>query len=586
MSYKDVIKKFGKIAIMGATLMGSIGVVSVANEIRGNSTLVSAAAINTYTLVDSNGKNVATSDGGTLTSITTKGNLYYAKFIASETNSGYKYTCQGVNTVISSDNYSALNFTGEYIMSDSLGSEFTIFSANSKFSEWCNAVSNLTSTSELYGPDFVDFLKQNGLTEMVSNIMLRADTVSKNYKLNLSRVNTDETAPVYEGWEGVYYTDFDNPKDLSKIIEKIKLKDETDGYINFSVETDEYTSNKKVLGNHKVVLTGSDAAGNTTKLTLYICVVDGTKPVISGINKYTSNMSSPITEATVRSGLTVSDNHDTNLTIELVEDNFTANNQKAGSYVIKYKVTDSSGNPSEIFVVTITNKDDIKPTITGITEFNVASTATVSVDHLKSLLQTSDNIDTNLTSELISDGGYFGNESKVGTYNFTFKTTDSSGNVSETHTIAVKVYDNIPPVFWVSSDFFSVDESLTLTHDQIVEALLLMNDIDTTQVVSYKFNSDNYTENANTAGTYAVSLSLKMIDGSIINLDSNINVVGEKQTEEDPTDNKKENKVSNSWTKIKDFFKKNWIYIVTAGGAFVLGLFVTLALRPKKRRRR
>lgn len=364
----------------------------------------------------------------------------------------------------------------------------------------------------------------------------------------LTTPTLDNTEPVIDGWLGVYYTNYDNPRPLEDIISKITAIDETDGVVEVNIAENNYTDKEKTLGSHLVKLTASDKAGNTSSITIDVIVVDATKPTITGINTYISNMSSPITQESIKVQLKASDNYDTNLEIELVQDNFTGNEQKEGSFTISYKTIDSSTNESEIYVVTITNKDDIKPIITGKNNFEVNSTGTITHEYIISELSASDNIDTSLTINLINDT-YTSNKTIVGTYTMTFNAIDNSENTSDIFIVNIIVKDDIPPMFLISKDFFSVDDTITLTHKQILDILLFTNDIEETNLLEYKIIEDNYTSNSNIAGTYTIKYELEMNNGQIIELHSNIDVIGNK--------NIKTNKVKNKTIidHIKNFIK-------------------------------
>lgn len=337
----------------------------------------------------------------------------------------------------------------------------------------------------------------------------------------------DNTKPVIDGWVGVYYTNYDNPKPIEDIISKISAIDETDGSVTINITQNNYTNKEKTLGSHLVQLTASDKAGNTSSITIDIVVVDATKPTITGTNTYTSNMSSPITQESIKAQLKANDNYDTNLEIELLQDNFTDNEQKKGSFTISYITTDSSTNKSEIFMVTVTNKDDIKPIITGKNNFEVNSTGTITPEYIISELNALDNVDTNLTINLINDT-YTINKTIVGTYTMNFIVIDNSENTSDTFIVNITVKDDIPPIFLISKDFFSVDDTITLTHKQILDILLATNNIEESHLLEYKIIEDNYTYNSTTEGTYNVKYELKMNNGQIVELHSNIDVIGNK----------------------------------------------------------
>ena len=367
-------------------------------------------------------------------------------------------------------------------------------------------------------------------------------------------INTDTTAPVINGATKDYYVNVDKGAALSEILTGIYVEDDTDGRINYTIKTDNYTSNKNKIGTYSVVLTATDNAGNVATLNINIHVTDVTIPEISGINNYDSNMSSPITEATIRAGLSASDNVDNNLEIKLKQDNFTGKEQVKGTYTIVYYATDATGNTSNDYVVTVTVKDDIKPTIGGITEIDVASTAVVTSDFIISKLTAHDNHDTGLTIVLVEDK-YTENKTKVGTYTMTFKTTDSSGNVSDIYTVNVLVTDDIPPVFYVPGAFIGVDASIHLTHEEIIEIISAQYGIDTTQVVGYKVIEDDYTTAYAVNGEHSVTFQLRMSDGSIKQLSSVIEVVGE-ETSDVIVEDKVEEK--GFWEKVGDFFMNLW----------------------------
>lgn len=413
--------------------------------------------------------------------------------------------------------------------------------------------------------------------------------------VKITKLFEDSKAPVISGYEGVYYTNVDARKPLSEIVSKIAAVDETDGAVAVNITEDNYTSNIGKLGTYKVKLSASDAAGNTSNITINIVITDGTKPAINGITTYTSNMSNPVTEATIRSKLSVTDNYDSNLSVTLVNDGFTGNERKAGSFTITYQATDKSGNVSAIHTVTITNYDDIAPVITGEKNLSVASTGIITSDYIiNNHLTVTDNISTGLKAVLVEDN-YTDNHTKVGTYTMTFKATDANGNVSETFTVNITVVDDIPPVFWVSLDFFSVEDSLQLTHEQIVAVLLAQNEIDSTQVVAYKVVEDDYTANALSVGKYAVSYQLQLASGEVMTLSTNINVIGEETVDNEVIENTEEEK--GTLEKVGDALKKawNWVkehatYFYVGLGTLVVGLAVALGFRKKdnygKNRRR
>lgn len=565
MNFKNIAKKWGKIALCGAIVTGTMATTlfgsnknQVANAIFINNTEYSGAKD-----VDLSGQCMDTTMDDTNFKSYSIGDRYerkteYVEDYDDYVTTDYYYINAGNRVLRFVVDLADTNNTNIYIK---VKFEYKTTSGASRSVVLYNEVvsDGLAVAIPFQTPS--DF-SETGLSKLVISGERTGKYEMKDWDFhvvakNLTLGDSDTQAPVINGWEGVYYVNYDNPPTLSSIISKISAIDETDGNVSIKVDSDGYTGKTGTLGSHIVKLSATDSAGNKSQITIDIRVTDGTKPTISGKNTYTSNMSSPVTEATIRAGLTATDNHDTNLTVQLVNDGYTANKQKAGSYNLTYKAVDSSGNTSDIFTVTVTNKDDIKPIITGTNSFIVASTGTITSDYIISQLTVSDNIDKNLTIKLVNDG-YTANKDKVGTYQMTFNVKDSSGNTSNTFTVNITVEDDIPPVFWVSNDFFSVDESLTLTHKQIIDVLLKMNDIDTTMVANYRVIEDEYTMFANKVGTYAVAYELQMINGEVIELSSEINVVGEEDFVPSEETEEKEDKgfMKKVFEDVKEFFVK------------------------------
>lgn len=309
----------------------------------------------------------------------------------------------------------------------------------------------------------------------------------------------DNQKPVINGWEGVYYTNYDSPTTLNDVLSKITAWDETAGNVPVNIVSDGYTGKENVLGNHYVVLSASDGT-NTTQITINIIVVDATKPVINGPTALTSNMSSPLTEAGIRAMLSGTDNADTSLSIELVADNFTANKHKAGSYTITYKTVDDSGNESAIHTVTITNKDDIKPIISGESSITAGSATKLSIDEIKSHLNVSDNIDTGLTISVVEDN-YSNNYSQVGSHTITFNSTDKSGNVSDIYTLTIVVSDTTKPVITGTNQYTS-NMSNPITEAQIRAGLTVTDNVD--ESLTINLISDGFVGNEQRFGTFEV----------------------------------------------------------------------------------
>lgn len=361
--------------------------------------------------------------------------------------------------------------------------------------------------------------------------------------------DTDETAPTISGYQWVYYTSVDNPKSLIEILDNVRAEDETDGEVEVHISNNNYTGYEYVIGSHFVTLYAEDKEGNKEEVTIDIRVIDNIAPTITGNSKLISYMSNPLIELAIRNELTVCDNYDTDIVITMIEDGFTGHEQEMGEFYIKYVAIDNSSNKSEEFIMQIITKDDIKPIISGINSITISNKETLDYENIISQLEVSDNISQNIKLEIELDE-YENSNNVVGEYRIGFTATDEANNTSEVYVVNVIIKDKIPPVFWVSEDFFTVDSALSLTHEQIVKILLSMNDIDIEEMKSYSVIEDTYTSNKNVSGMYSVSYEIVLKNDTVIQLNSDIKVGGKNDNDNYHKDNYK----VSFWAKLKNFF--------------------------------
>ncbi len=366
-------------------------------------------------------------------------------------------------------------------------------------------------------------------------------------------------------FNGLFIVDVDNAVSVETIKSHLTAVDETDGDVTnrIVIESDDYTQNKDVLGFYDVVFSVSDLSDNKSYLTITVNVRDLTKPVITGVSAFSSKISSPMKESLVRVNVYANDNYDGKITeaIELIEDNFTPNKHKVGSFTIIYQVTDSSGNISDPFTVTITSKDDIPPVITGDNNFSVSTQVVLKVDFIKAKLNAIDGID-GTTNIVVESNNYTGKENKVGNYEIVFSSTDKAGNKA-TYTVTIEVFDNIAPVFYTSDKIINLNLYNVLTEEQIKELIIYLGLIDTTNIVNLAIVQNNI--NPERIGTYSVTLLASYINGEEIELETSFNVIDLLAYEtsdienEDAVDgffNKVWNTIKMFYFKIINFFNK------------------------------
>lgn len=562
MKYKDIIKKFGKIALCSAAVIGTIGTTAILNEQK-------ASALAYGIEYDSwdNRPEFAVA-GNTIPSV----KLDYSdtdekqvlEIYAGDSVSDYKNFEPGKYrlTIEKVDVTYGYNTLG---VSDGKEGYFKTVYFSTTAGQGVSLEIVLTETGH-----FVLDIGNYSSSPTLTNI-------------KIEKVNEDNVRPVFYNAELNYYVSVDSGYSLDTILKNVYVEDDQDGKINYTISQDNYSSNKNKLGDYIVKLYAVDNAGNENTLTVTIHVIDATAPVISGKNTWDSPMSSPITEATIRAGLSANDNVDSSVVVTLKNDGFTGNEQKKGTYTIIYTATDSSDNTSADFSVTVNVKDDIKPVISGNNNYQyTASTAVADLaEQLKTLLKVNDNADSGLTVSVKEDN-YTDHRGTVGTYTIVYTAVDKSGNVADDYVVTIKVVDSEAPYFFVDKQFIGVDEAVTLTHAQIVDIILQQNNIDTTQVLEYKITKDEYTNNSAVVGDHIVSLSLKMTDGTTKNIEATLKVIGEEETQTPAEDEaKEENKVitafKNAWTWIKD----HAVYFYVGLGALVAGIGIALGFKKK-----
>lgn len=381
----------------------------------------------------------------------------------------------------------------------------------------------------------------------------------------------DTKAPVISGSKAAYYVSIDNPTPIESILAGITAEDETDGVVATYIKSDNYSANKNTLGEYEVVVGAKDKSNNEATITIIVKVVDVTLPTITGTSSYVSNMSSPITVEQIKSNLTASDNVDNELELIKVNDTFTGNEQKVGTYQVSYYTQDKSGNQSETFVVKIEVKDDIAPVITAsTTELEISPQGKFTDEYFLSLLTASDNVDGNITDKIIMvDDTYSSNTMVVGDYYRSYKVEDTAGNSSEIIVIRVKVVDVTAPVFYLSDAFIGTE--VVLTPQQIAEIIAKLNGINT---VNYTIDCDEYIASAEIPGTYAVAVSYSTDAGEEIGTyTANIRVfeagtaIIDQSKEE--AKHKTENWFKSVWNKIKSTTKTVFVKI----GNFVKKIF-------------
>lgn len=256
----------------------------------------------------------------------------------------------------------------------------------------------------------------------------------------------DITKPVISGNSSVANIGYKETWNISNFKTTLTVSDNYDTltHNDITVKSDSYTSNKTKLGTYNVVYAVVDNSGNEGTFTKQVKVIDNVKPNISGPTTIATSNNTILTESDVRSQLTASDEIDGNITskIELVEDNYTGQGNKVGTYTIKYRVVDNAGNVGE-HTVTIQRSDKIPPVFfieDGVT-IKTTPTTPLTFEQIIEILDATNQVTINAQTTfrtLFND--YTGFEDEPGLYTWSVEAKSTNGSES-VHHMSIQVLD-------------------------------------------------------------------------------------------------------------------------------------------------
>lgn len=328
----------------------------------------------------------------------------------------------------------------------------------------------------------------------------------------------DGKEPVISG-ETTFVSNVNDPKDASYFMQYLSAYDETDGDVTDSLKiiADNYTANKKVLGNHTFTVEASDLSGNKTTAVLNVRVVDIDAPVIDGSTQVARiGYKETWSIENFRKLLTVTDNYDnlTNADIKVKTDGYTTNKGKLGTYNVVYHAKDSSGNEGT-FTKPVQVYDNVKPTFSGPTVISTSNNTILTESDVRAQITAHDEIDGNLTSKIVLEEDKFtGNGNKVGSYTIKYSVTDTANN-KEYFTVTINRIDKLPPTIWVVDGVsIRTTADTPLTHDIIIDILRATGQVDVASTTTFKFLLDEYTGFEDEPGIYAMSVQARSTNGN------------------------------------------------------------------------
>ncbi|HHX79759.1 MAG TPA: DUF5011 domain-containing protein [Acholeplasmataceae bacterium] len=226
---------------------------------------------------------------------------------------------------------------------------------------------------------------------------------------------------------------------------------------------------------------------------------------------YRTNINNPLTVGELKNALKAVDYIDGDLTaeIEVIEDTYSLNCDKIGTYYLTFEVIDKAGNRSE-FQIYLEIFDDTPPEVSGNNYLVTSPNDLLSLEEIKGFLQVSDNYDFEIELSVLEDE-YTSNYSKIGNYKIIFLATDSSGNET-TFPLTVEVRDLVAPVITGPAKIRKSYQE-TLLVEEILKLYSGFDDQDGEVAVSVM--TDDYSENMYELGTWNIKLKASDAGGNV-----------------------------------------------------------------------
>ena len=285
--------------------------------------------------------------------------------------------------------------------------------------------------------------------------------------------------------------------------------DDYDGDISSSVNVIG-TVDTSVVGSTTLYYNILDSSGNAaSQLDRTVQVVESTPPVITlGGN---SSVSLEVLSTYTDAGATALDNYDDDITSSIV---LTGNvdHTTVGTYMLRYNVSDSSGNAATEVVRTVVVEDTTDPVITLVGDASISLEVGDSFTDLG--VTAEDNYDGSLTSAVTTTGTV--DTSAAGTYLITYNVSDAQGNAADPVVRTVVV--GTPPSISLQGN-----NPLTIQYNETYTELgATATDVEDGAITNITTSG---TVNSSILGTYTVQYSVTDSSGATTVVERTVNVV-------------------------------------------------------------
>lgn len=399
--------------------------------------------------------------------------------------------------------------------------------------------------SSLYVCEDTYSLNKNktGLYSVYFCVMDHSYNESQPYKIVIEV--KDDIPPTISGIN-YFSTNLSNPITIEEILHSLRAQDNgSDISFNIFISSDNYSTSKNVIGEKTIIFQVQDDSQNLSlPFIVKIDVLDDIAPQIYGLNTFTSYLSSPLSLTHLKQQLTALDNYEGDISshLEVVEDTYSTNINNKGTYYISFQVKDSSNNYSETFKISITNIDNVTPSIIGPSLLKYSIDNKPTLQQILSEFKTFDNVDKDIQITVEEDT--YSDSLTTGTYYISLSCKDLEENKSPIYTIKIDVVDILLDLNEIS---LALPTSKNYSIDEINKIINLKD--------PFTLIQNTYSPNYNVKGNYLIEYKLENNASIIINITTYIdNPPNTTFTFE----NKKEETI---FSKIKSFFLSLFIKI-------------------------
>jgi hypothetical protein len=448
-------------------------------------------------------------DAGATASDTVDGNLTLSIITNSTVNSGVAGTYSVTYNLSDAAGNSATTVTRTVIVADTIAPSITLTGASTVNVEQGSSYADAGATAA-----------DNFDGNLTLSITQGGDTVDPNtagtYVITYN-VNDAAGNPAPEVSRTVIVADTIAPAITLTGSPSITLEQQVDSYIEQGASASDTVNgditgsiviggdivNEAVAGTYIVTYNVSDAAGNpATTVSRTITVSDTTLPIITLTGASTVNVEQGSSYSDL--GATANDNIDGPLTSSLIVSGDTVDANTAGTYIIRYDVSDTSGNTATAVTRTVIVADTIAPiiTLTGSTVINHEQ----GTPYTDAGAAANDSFEGDLTAGISVTGTV--NPNVAGAYVLSYDVSDSSSNAATTVTRTVTVVDTVAPTITITG-------ATTINHEQGI--VYVDSGATASDLVGGNLSGSivtNNTVNTSAAGTYSVTYDVSDAAGN------------------------------------------------------------------------